>query len=119
VRRGEVWWVAARSSGPGRKRRPWLIVSDDLFNANPGYDKVMAVHLTSVRRPGGPYPWEVDLPKGAANLDRHSVIKCGEVQTRAKDQLESLVGTLPRELMARVDRALAIALALPYPRGEG
>ena len=39
-------------------------------------------------------------------------------RTRAKDQLESLIGTIPRELMARVDRALAIALALPYPRSE-
>ena len=118
MRRGEVWWIGARGSGASTKRRPWLVVSDDLFNRNPRYDKVMVVHLTSVRRPGGPFAWEVALPKGAANLDRPSVVKCGEVYSRGKDQLQSLVGTLPREVMARVDRALAIALSLPYPRDD-
>ena len=95
-----------------------LIVSDDVFNSREHYPKVLVVHLTSVRRPGGPYDWEVDVPRGAAGLGRPGIVKCGEVYTFWKDQLESLAGTMPGRLMTRVDRALAIALGLPT-KGPG
>jgi len=98
--------------GGERKRRPFLVVSNDAFNANEHYTKVMVVHLTSVRRLGGPYDWEVDVPRGAANLPRASVIKCGEVYTFLKTQMGGLIGTLPREHLARVDSALSLALGL-------
>jgi mRNA-degrading endonuclease toxin of MazEF toxin-antitoxin module len=112
VRRGEVWWAAPRLAGASRKRRPMLIVSDDAFNRNERYPKVLVVHLTSVRRPAGPFDWEVEVPKGAGGLDRGGVVKCAEVYTLLKEQLRSLSGALPRETMRRVDRALAIALSL-------
>lgn len=68
-------------SGAGAKRRPMLVVSDDAFNENERYSKVMVVHLTSVRRLGGKFRWEVTLPKGAAGLERASIVKCSEVCT--------------------------------------
>jgi mRNA-degrading endonuclease toxin of MazEF toxin-antitoxin module len=94
MRRGEIWWSSPRLTGPRRKRRPLLVVSDDAFNLHEPYPKVMVVHLTSVRRPGGPYEWEVEIPRGNAGLDRTSVAKCAEVYTLWKDQLDRLVGTL-------------------------
>jgi mRNA-degrading endonuclease toxin of MazEF toxin-antitoxin module len=90
-----------------------LIVSDDVFNENDRYPKVMVVHVTSVKRLGGPYDWEVELPRGTAGLDRTSVVKCGEIYTLWKEQLQGLVGTLPSSAMHQVDQALAIALSLP------
>jgi mRNA-degrading endonuclease toxin of MazEF toxin-antitoxin module len=99
-------------SGTGGKRRPMLIVSDDIFNLNDRYPKVMAVHITSVKRLGGPYDWEVELPRGTAGLDRPSVAKCGEIYTLWKDQLQSSVGTIPRATLNQVDQALAVALGL-------
>jgi mRNA interferase MazF len=113
VRRGEVWWAAPRLAGGSRKRRPMLIVSDDVFNRNERYPKVMVVHLTSVQRPGGPFDWEVAIARGTASLDRASVARCGEVYTLTKDQLQTLVGAMPRDRMDQVDRALAVALSLP------
>jgi mRNA-degrading endonuclease toxin of MazEF toxin-antitoxin module len=95
-----------------------LIVSDDVLNRNQRYPKAMAVHLTSVHRAGGPYAWEAELPKGTGNLPHSSVAKCAEVFTLAKDQLESLIGAIPRLQMQRIDRALAIALSLPFPRSD-
>lgn len=118
MRRAEVWWASPPMAGGSRKRRPVLIISDDLFHHNERYPKVMAVHLTSVHHLGGPFAWEVDLPKGAAGLAHSSVVKCAEVFTLEKSQLASLIGTLSRDYMRRVDRALAIALALPYPRSD-
>ena len=52
MRRGEIWWARIPMRGATPKRRPMLVVSDDVFNGNERYPKVMAVHLTSADRPG-------------------------------------------------------------------
>ena len=111
--RGEVWWGTPTLTGGSRKHRPFVVVSDDSFNTNDRYPKVMVVHLTTVRRAAGPYTWEVDIPDGTAGLDRTSVVKCAEVYTFLKAQMDRRAGTVPREIMERVDRALAVALSLP------
>jgi mRNA-degrading endonuclease toxin of MazEF toxin-antitoxin module len=95
-----------------------VVVSHDAFNTNERYPKVLAVHVTSVRRPGGPFDWEIDVPRGVAGLQRASVIKCAEIYTLLKADLVTRAGTLPAKLIARVDRALALALALPTPLAD-
>lgn len=112
MQRGEVWWGSPTLPDGSRKNRPFLIVSHDAFNRNDRYPKVMVVHLTTMRRPEGPYPWEVDLPRGIGGLALGSTVKCGEIYAMLKSQLTGLCGTLSREQMARVDRALAVALSL-------
>jgi mRNA-degrading endonuclease toxin of MazEF toxin-antitoxin module len=122
MKRGEIRWSAPEMVGSARKRRPFLVISDDVFNANERYPKVMVVHLTSVRRLGGPYDWEVDVPRGVARLQKGSVIKCGEIYTLLKIHLGDLVGTLPRAYLDQVDAALSVALGLSTgfpPQGEG
>ena len=114
MRRGEIWWAKVPLQGTGQKHRPMLIVSDNAFNANERYPKVMVVHLTSVKRLGGPFDWEVDLPRGTAGMKQRSTIKCGEVYTLWKEQLQGPAGTVPPSLMRKVDRALAVALSLPF-----
>jgi mRNA-degrading endonuclease toxin of MazEF toxin-antitoxin module len=88
------------------------VVSGDLFNVNDAYPKVLVVHLTSRRRLGGPYDWEVSLARGVAGLPHSSVAKCAEVYTLFKTHLGAVLGTLPGAEMARVDGALALALGL-------
>lgn len=116
MRRGEVWWGAATLPGGSQKRRPFLIVSIDAFNGNDRYPKVMVVHLTTVARAGGPFRWEVDLPRGTAGLPAASTAKCNEVYTILKTQLSTIVGTLPRSHLDRVDRALALTLGVDRAR---
>lgn len=114
MRRGELWWARVPIRGATGRRRPMLVVSADAFNANERYPKVMVVHLTSVERLGGPYEWEVAIPKGTAGLSRPSVAKCSEIYTLWKENLEGPAATLPHALMRKVDRALGIALNLPF-----
>lgn len=111
MRRGELWWAAPRLTGGSRKRRPMLVVSNDAFNRNERYPKVLVVHVTSVIR-SETFDWEVSVPKGTAGLDRRSVIKCAEVYTLLKEQLTEQMGTLASERMGQVDRALALSLGL-------
>jgi mRNA interferase MazF len=113
MRRGEVFWGAPTLPGGSRKGRPFVVVSNDAFNRNERSPKVLVVRVTSVPRKGGPFAWEVALPGGAAGLSKPSVVKCGEVYTLFKHQLAELCGTLSREAMAQVDRALTVALGLP------
>lgn len=117
MRRGELWWARPPMRGSQMKRRPVLVVSDDAFNANERYPKVLVVHLTSIKKPRGPFEWEVEIPRGTAGLERTSVAKCAEVCTLWKDNLESQLGTLPRKLMQDIDHALSVALGLPIPTG--
>ena len=84
--------------------------TDELINDR--YPKVMVVHLTSVQRRGGGYPWEVDLPRGTGGLPDSSVVKCGEIYTLRKTQLEELCGTLPNARIRDIDRALAMGLGV-------
>jgi len=100
--------------GSRGKRRPMLVVSNDAFNRNDRYPKVMAVHVTTVKRLKGPYDWEVALPRGTAGLKRSSIVKCGEIYTLWKEQLDSAAGTLPVAVMHEIDRALAVALSLSF-----
>lgn len=74
----------------------------------------MVVHLTTVPRQGGPYDWEVTLPRGTAGLPLASTAKCAEVYTLWKDDLIELAGTLPREYVERLDQALKVALSLEH-----
>lgn len=112
MRRGEVWWGSPHLTGDRSKRRPFVVVSADAFNANERYRKVVVVHLTTTTRLGGPYPWEVRLPRGAGGLTHASVAKCAEPYTLFKDQLDERCGALPSRLLAQIDAALALALAL-------
>jgi mRNA interferase MazF len=102
-------------AGSSGKERPMLIVSNDAFNRNESYTKVMVVHVTSVQRPGRHYDWEVSLPRGTAGLERPSIAKCGEIYTVWKDRLHGPAGTIPHAILSQIDRALATALSLPRP----
>ena len=112
MHRGEVWWGRPSILGGSRKRRPFVVVSHDAFNQNDRYPKVMVVHLTSVRRLGAGYAWEVDLPRGAGGLSVASVAKCGEVYTLFKTSLDERTGSLRAEQLEQIDAALALALGL-------
>lgn len=98
--------------GGTRKRRPFLVVSDDAFNQNEAYEKVLVVHLTTVARTGGPYSWEVDVRRGIAGIPRSSTAKCAEVYTLWKSDLDERLGAVPKSVMALIDRALTVALGL-------
>ena len=110
VARGEVWWVdfgAPIGSEPA-KRRPAVVVSDDRFNRS-RLDTVTVVAVTSTLRLGT-RPGNVTLPKGAAGLDRRSVVNVTQIATIDRQRLVGHAGTLRRADLTRVDDGLRLAL---------
>jgi mRNA interferase MazF len=112
VARGEVWWVdfgGPYGSEPG-KRRPAVVVSDDRFNRS-RLDTVTVVAVTSNVRLGA-RPGNVLLPRGAAGLDRPSVVNVTQIATVDRQRLVSRAGMLARSDVASVDDGLRLALRL-------
>lgn len=118
MRRGEVRWSALPARGGKSKKRPLLVVSEDAFNENGSYEKILVVAVASERHSGGPYLWEVETPplvKGGKTC----IVRCQEIFTLRKAHLGELVATLPRESLEKVDDALALMLGLlPPPRAH-
>lgn len=115
MRRGDICLVdldpvrGAESS----KRRPVVIVSNDGANTTStrlGRGVVTVVPVTSnVTRV---YPFQVLLPTEATGLAVDSKAQAEQVRSIDVDRVRQRVGSLPASLLAEVDDALRLHLAL-------
>lgn len=113
--RGEIRLVdfdPARGS-EASKRRPAIVVSNDALNstvAQLGRGVVTVVPITSnVQRV---YPFQVCIPAGTGGLRRESKAQAEQVRSIAAERIGQRIGSVPRPLMASLDRALRLHLAL-------
>ncbi|MHB1809509.1 MAG: type II toxin-antitoxin system PemK/MazF family toxin [Solirubrobacteraceae bacterium] len=95
------------------KRRPAVIVSNDAANstaARLGRGVLTVVPVTSnVERV---YPFQVLLPAGTAGLTQDSKAQAEQVRSIDAGRLGEQLGRLPDSLMALLDDALRLHLAL-------
>lgn len=95
------------------KRRPAVIVSNNAANATAtrlGRGVLTVVPVTSsVERV---YPFQVLLPAGTAELPRDSKAQAEQVRSIAVERIGELLGLVPGPLMALIDDALRLHLAL-------
>jgi mRNA interferase MazF len=115
MRRGEIRLVdldPTRRSEAG-KRRPAVIVSNDGANVTAeriGRGVVTVVPVTS--NTDRVYPFQVLLEAGATGLERDSKAQGEQIRSVAVERIGALVGTLAPELVAALDEALRLHLAL-------
>jgi mRNA interferase MazF len=95
------------------KRRPAVIVSNDAANSTAerlGRGVLTVVPVTSsVDRV---YPFQVLLPAGTAGLRRDSKAQAEQVRSIDAERIGEQLGRLPDALMASLDDALRVHLAL-------
>jgi mRNA interferase MazF len=115
MRRGQVWLVDLDPviGSEMSKRRPAVIVSNDAANstaASLGRGVVTVVPVTSnLRRV---YPFQVLLPAADTGLHADSKALAEQVRSVAAQRLSTHVTDIPAGLMAALDNALRLHLAL-------
>lgn len=115
MRRGEIRFVdldPLRGS-EADKRRPAVIVSNDGANATAarlGRGVLTVVPVTSnISRM---YPFQVLLPAAVTGLERDSKAQAEQVRSVSIDRLGARIGELGTVLLADLDEALRLHLAL-------
>ncbi len=100
-------------SGEANKRRPAVIVSNDGANAaaeRTGQGVITVVPITSnISRI---YPFQVLLPASVTGLERDSKAQAEQVRSISVDRLGNAIGEVPQDVMAELDEALRLHLAL-------
>jgi len=115
MRRGDIYLI---DLGPvvgseADKRRPAVIVSNDganLAGARLGRGVVTVVPITSNLE--CVYPFQVRLPASATGLERDSKAQAEQVRSIAVQRIGARLGTVAGPLMADLDEALRLHLAL-------
>jgi mRNA interferase MazF len=115
MRRGDIVVVSldpARGSEAG-KTRPAIVVSNDAANATAARlarGVVTVVPVTSnVARV---YPFQVLLRADQTGLRQDSKAQAEQIRSVAVDRVGKQIGTLPAAVMAELDEALRVHLAL-------
>jgi len=115
VRRGEIRLVdlePVRGSA-ANKRRPAIIVSNDGANGSANRTQrgvITIVPITS--NTDRVYPFQVFLPASESGLDRDSKAQAEQVRSLSVTRMGELVGALSPTLLASLNEALRLHLAL-------
>jgi mRNA interferase MazF len=115
MRRGEIVLVDLEPvrGNEADKRRPAAVVSNDGANATAtrlGRGVVTLVPVTSnVARV---YPFQVLLPAVSCGLATDSKAQAEQVRSVSVERIAGTIGALPPQVMARLDDALRLHLAL-------
>lgn len=115
MRRGEIRLVDLDPTrgAEANKRRPAVIVSNDGANTTAqrlARGVVTVVPVTS--KTDRVYPFQVLLPSGDTGLRQDSKAQAEQVRSIAVQRVGSRVGVVPADLMASLDEALRLHLAL-------
>jgi mRNA interferase MazF len=109
-RRGELWLVALGAGRPGElaKHQPAAVVSVDDILAGVESELVVVVPISRSRAPSPLRPG-VSTSEG---VEADSVAVCRAVRGITKSRLVRPLGTLKRETMREVERALGMVLGI-------
>lgn len=117
ARRGDIWWLRQTSdehqaSDASVRKRPYLIVSSDVWNVVAEYPRVTVCPLSGAEHVHRRYDTDVVLRRKETRLPKDSVVRCTEIYTVFRDVLVERVSRVSDARMAEVDHAIGLYLAI-------
>src|SRR5690348_17873390 len=108
MRRGEVHWadLVPRSGSEQTGRRPVVVISNDGFNASPGWMSIVVVPLSTSGAQARRGPTVVEIPSGAGGLRKTGFALCHQITTLDRSKLTELIGSLPSEILQRIEEGI-------------
>lgn len=111
IKRGDIFYaelnpvIGSEQGGT----RPVLIISNDTGNRYS--PTVIVAAITSRVQTKAKLPTHIEV-NDFEGLDKNSVVLLEQIRTIDKQRLKQYMGMMPNSIMARVDKALAISLAM-------
>ena len=111
IKRGDIFYaelnpvIGSEQGGT----RPVPIISNDRGNSHS--PTIIIAAITGRTQTKAKLPTHTEV-KDVEGLDRDSIILLEQIRTIDKQRLKNHMGTMPNNIMARVDKALAISLAM-------
>jgi len=117
IKRGDIYY-ADLALGVGSEQsgyRPILIIQNNTGNKHS--QTIIAAIITSRTATKTKIPTHCPIKK-QQGLGRDSLVLLEQLRTIDKARLKEYIGTLDRESMSKIDRALAVSVGLRSPAGE-
>ncbi len=111
IRRGDIYYadlspvIGSEQGG----RRPVLIISNDTGNRHS--PTVIIAAITGLEHTKAKLPTHT-IVKDIKGLEKNSIVLLEQIRTIDKQRLKQYMGMIPNNIMARVDKALAISISL-------
>ena len=114
MRRGDIFIanLNPRSGSEQTGLRPVIIVSHDSFNITSNWNSLIVVPLSTSNSQARRSPTIVLLAKGTSGLEKDSVVLCHQITTLDKSKIQNKIGTLSKEQMQKVEKAIQYALSI-------
>jgi mRNA interferase MazF len=93
------------------KTRPCVVVQNDIGNRHSQLTIVAAMTGAENILQKAPPIW-ILVAKGDGGIDKDSYVLCNQIRTVDETRLGKIYGTLSKEVMEKVDRAIRISLSL-------
>ena len=115
MKRGDVVIVdVAYVGAPGSKRRPALVIQNDVLNSAIRETVIVAItsNLSNVHQPDQ-LLIDISTPDGAATgLSMNSAVRCNRLHTIPQSDVRQVIGSLSAALMKKIDACLKSALGI-------
>ncbi len=110
IKRGEIYLInldPVIGSEQG-KTRPCLIIQNNIGNKY-SQNTIIASITSKIDKE---YPFLVKIEKGIANLPKDSFVQLDQIRTISVKRIIKKIGSLPKEVMLKIDVALKNSLDL-------
>jgi len=110
IKRGDVYLInldPVIGSEQG-KTRPCLIIQNNIGNKY-SQNTIIASITSKIDKE---YPFLVKIEKGVANLPKDSFVQLDQIRTISVKRIIKKIGSLPKEVMLKIDVALKNSLDL-------